>query len=206
MTQMCLFNEGITLYGASGHCKVVMDILGANGLVADRVHDDNPKGDTFMGLPCSLPSGDYDKAIITIGNCQIRKRIAEKMKVKEFVSAIHPSAIVSKYSSVGAGSVVMQGAIIQAGTTIGRHCIVNTNSSVDHDCKVGDFVHIASGATVCGIVEIGECSWIGAGAVVKQCIKIGKNCMIGAGAVVIRDVSDNAVVVGNPGKIIRYNN
>lgn len=198
-----IYNEGITLYGASGHGKVVLDILEATGQRVGRVVDDNPPGDNFMGLPCSLPSADLDRAIITIGNCQIRKRIAEKMRVKEFVSAIHPSAIVSKYSSVGVGSVVMQGSIIQAGTSIGRHCIVNTNSSVDHDCKVGDFVHIASGATVCGIVEIGECSWIGAGAVVKQCIKIGKNCMIGVGAVIIRDVPDNAVVVGNPGRIIR---
>lgn len=197
-------NQGITLYGAGGHCKVVIDILESLELHPSRVHDDNPKGPLFMGLPSSLPSGDYEEAIITIGNCQIRKKIVDKINVEHYITAIHPSAIVSKYSMLGEGTVVMQGAIIQAGSSIGRHCIINTNSSVDHDCKVADFVHIASGATVCGEVEIGECSWVGAGAVIKQQIKIGRNCMIGAGAVIIRDVPDNAVVVGNPGRIMNY--
>lgn len=195
--------NNITLYGAGGHCKVVIDILESNGLKVSNVVDDNPKDNVFMNLPCTVPSGNLDDAIITIGNCQIRKKIAAKIKVKNYFTAIHPSAIISKYSSIGEGTVVMQGGIVQAGCTIGKHCIINTNSSVDHDCKVSDFVHIASGATICGEVKIGECSWIGAGAVVMQQIRIGKNCMIGAGAVIIRDVPDNATVVGNPGRIIK---
>lgn len=198
-------NPGITLYGAGGHCKVVIDILESLGLSVARVHDDNPKDGVFMDLPCSKPSGTYESAIVTIGNCQIRKRIVDRISVGSYLTAIHPSAIISKYASIGEGSVVMQGGIVQAGAEIGAHCIINTNSSVDHDCKISDFVHVASGATVCGEVAIGECSWVGAGAVIKQCITVGKNCMIGAGAVVVHDVPDNAVVVGNPARIIRYN-
>ena len=37
-------------------------------------------------------------------------------------------------------------------------------------------------------------------------INIGNNVTVGAGSVVIKDVPDNAVVVGNPAKIIKYNN
>lgn len=37
-------------------------------------------------------------------------------------------------------------------------------------------------------------------------ITIGDNVTIGAGSVVVKDVPDNAVVVGNPAKIIKYNN
>lgn len=196
--------DNLTLYGAGGHCKVVMDILDANGLAVSKIVDDNPKGDSFMNLPCSIPADEkFDKVIITIGNCQIRKKIADKICVNNYITAIHPFSYVSKNASIGEGSVVMQGGIVQTGCRIGKHCIINTKASVDHDCKIEDFVHIASGATVCGEVEIGECTWIGAGAVVKQCIKIGKNCMIGAGAVIIHDVPDNSVVVGNPGRIIK---
>jgi acetyltransferase-like isoleucine patch superfamily enzyme len=46
---------------------------------------------------------------------------------------------------------------------------------------------------------------VGIGAVVIPKISIGKWVTIGAGAVIIRDVPDFAVVVGNPGKIIKYN-
>lgn len=37
-------------------------------------------------------------------------------------------------------------------------------------------------------------------------VHIGNNVTIGAGSVVVKDVPDNAVVVGNPAKIIKYNN
>lgn len=47
---------------------------------------------------------------------------------------------------------------------------------------------------------------IGANATILPNITIGKNAMIGAGSVVVSDVPDNAIVVGNPAKIIKYVN
>jgi acetyltransferase EpsM len=38
-----------------------------------------------------------------------------------------------------------------------------------------------------------------------QNITIGKWAMVGAGAVIIRDVPDYAVVVGNPGRVVKMN-
>ena len=35
-------------------------------------------------------------------------------------------------------------------------------------------------------------------------VTIGENAIVGAGAVVTKDVPDNAVVVGNPAKVISY--
>ena len=55
-----------------------------------------------------------------------------------------------------------------------------------------------------GNVQVGEGTQIGIGASVIQGVKIGKWAMIGAGSVIISDVPDFAVVVGNPGKIIKY--
>jgi acetyltransferase EpsM len=54
-------------------------------------------------------------------------------------------------------------------------------------------------------VQVGEGTHIGIGACVVQGIKVGKWATIGAGAVIIKDVPDYAVVVGNPGRIIKYN-
>lgn len=45
---------------------------------------------------------------------------------------------------------------------------------------------------------------IGANATILPGIIIGSKALIGAGAVVNRDVPDNAIVVGNPGKIVRF--
>lgn len=188
------------LYGASGHGKVVIDILEAVGKKIDFIVDDNQHVTELLGYEVKRNTGAYPEAIISIGNCQIRKKVVEQLSVDNYVTAVHPSAFISKTASIDEGTVVMHGAIVQTCSKIGKHCIINTGASVDHDCLIDDFVHVAPHATVAGGVEIGECSWIGAGAVIKQYIKIGKNCMIGAGAVVVKDVPDNTTVVGVPAR------
>ena len=191
------------LYGASGHAKVIIDILEANGQKIDFIVDDNPALTELLGYEVRLNTGEYDEAIISIGSCEIRKKVVEGLNVGKYATSVHPSAVVSPRATIEEGSVVMQGAIIQSCARIGKHCIVNTGASVDHDCEIGDYVHVAPHATVLGGVKVGEGSWIGAGAVVKQYITVGKNCMIGAGAVVLHDVPDGATVVGVPGKEIK---
>ena len=197
--------SGLTLYGAGGHCKVVMDILECMGEKIDFVVDDNPPDSSFRLVPCKLPDGCFDRVIITIGDCNIRKDISRKIKVNRYLTALHPSAIISPHCFVGDGTVIMPGVIINSDVIIGKHCIINTKSSVDHECRVADFVHIAPGATLSGNVDIGECSWIGVGTCVKQGIKIGSNCIIGAGSVVVRNIPDNVIAYGNPCKVIKQN-
>jgi maltose O-acetyltransferase len=45
--------------------------------------------------------------------------------------------------------------------------------------------------------------WLGGGAIVLPGVTIGRNAVVGAGAVVTRDVRPNAVVAGNPARVIR---
>lgn len=52
-------------------------------------------------------------------------------------------------------------------------------------------------------VAIGSDVWIGGGAIICPGVKIGDRAVIGAGSVVTRDVPDDAVVGGNPAKLIR---
>lgn len=189
------------LYGASGHGKVIIDILEANNVPIDFIVDDNPAVKEVLGYEVRPNTGSYDAAIISIGSAEIRRKIVESINVKKYPVAIHPTAIISPRAKIGEGTVVMQGAIVQTCAEIGKHCIINTGASVDHECKIGDYVHIAPQAALSGNVEVGDGTWIGIGAVVKQCIKIGKNCMIGAGATVVKDVPDGATIIGVPGGI-----
>lgn len=200
------------LYGASGHAKVIIDILEAMGEKVDCLIDDYSKVSSLQGYPVynSLSDSAPASFIVSIGDNLTRRKIVERLSESRescisFTTAVHPSAIVSPKADIGAGSVVMQGAVIQTEAKIGKHCIVNTASSIDHECFLGDFVHVSPHATLCGNVHVGEGSWIGAGAVVVPGVRIGRWAVVGAGSVITSDVPDFALVFGNRGPVIKEN-
>lgn len=193
--------DKVYLYGASGHGKVIKDIIEAQGGCVEGFVDDNPELSTFCDKPVMHKADGLSPMIVSIGDNMTRKKIVERLSCK-FGVAIHSSAIVSPSAKIGVGTVVMPGAIINADAVIGKHCIVNTGASVDHECVIGDYCHIAPHATLCGQVHVGEGSMVGVGAAVIPCKEIGDWCAIGAGAVVVDNVPDNKTVMGVPAKAL----
>ena len=195
------------LYGASGHGKVIAEIAEELGLEVSGFIDSNPEIKSVLDydVVTHVPN-DVCQLVIAIGNNSIRKKIAEQYINLNIVTLIHPKSIISKRATIGEGTVVMAGATINSEVKIANHCIINTNASIDHDCVIENYVHISPNVALAGNVEVGEGTHIGIGSCVIQGIKIGKWCTIGAGSVIIKDVPDYAVVVGNPGKIVKYNN
>ena len=195
------------LYGASGHGKVIAEIAEELNLSIGGFIDGNPEIKMILDYSVvqSIPD-DINQLIISIGNNSIRKKIAEQYASLDFIKLLHPKSIISKRATIGEGTVVMGGATINSEVKIANHCIINTNASIDHDCVIENYVHISPNVALAGNVEVGEGTHIGIGSCVIQGIKIGKWCTIGAGSVIIKDVPDYAVIVGNPGKIIKYNN
>lgn len=200
--------NSIIVYGASGHGKVIVDLLKKSKIQVKAIIDDTPKFNELLGQPIQK-AGEFEwisneKVILAIGNNRVRKKLAGILNVS-FVTIVHPTAIISDFTNIAEGTVVMAGAILNSDVKIGKHCIINTGAIIEHDCIIEDFVHVSPNASLAGGVKIGEGTQVGIGAVIIQGIKIGKWATIGAGAVIIRDVPDNAVVVGNPGRIIKVN-
>lgn len=200
------------LYGAGGHSKVITDILNSLGIDVVGVFDDRPLGAKLKTMAIdsgirvqgeAFPKLDAP-LIISVGDNQRRAELDRMLRINaEYGRAIHGTAIISAKSTIGEGTVILQGAIVQSAAQVGRHVLVNTAASIDHDNEIGDYAHISPHATLCGHVKVGEGTHIGAGAVVIPSIKIGKWCTIGAGTVVIRDIPDYATAVGNPARIIK---
>jgi sugar O-acyltransferase (sialic acid O-acetyltransferase NeuD family) len=118
----------------------------------------------------------------------------------EPVTLIHPSAVCSKWSRIGKGSMLFPGSVVNAGATLGVNVIVNSGAIVEHDCVIQDHVHIATGARLASTVRVGACAHVGLGAAVKQKVSIGEGAVIGAGAVILGDVPPETVVVGIPAR------
>ena len=83
------------LFGASGHCKVVIDVIQKSSLdVIEMIVDDNPRWDKIEGIPVvKTPYDSFffkDKClIISIGNNKIRKEIANRIP-SNYLVAKHP--------------------------------------------------------------------------------------------------------------------
>jgi acetyltransferase EpsM len=207
----------LVIWGASGHARVVADIIRLTGKFEITGFIDNinlnRRGSEFCGAEVlggqeklgQLHNAGIRHIILGFGNCEARLALSIVVQKSgfELASAIHPRAIVAQDVVIGAGSVVMAGAVINPGTIIGENVIVNTSSSVDHDCRIENAAHIGPGVHLGGGVKIGQASWVGIGAIIKDKIKIGRGAIIGAGAVVLTDIPDGVVAFGVPAKVKR---
>lgn len=197
------------LLGGGGHCKVIIDIIQKSNLdFIEAIIDEKPKTDKIFNIPViQISSSDFLLSkflIISIGNNKIRKKIATQISTN-YLTAIHPSSIIGTNVIIQEGTVIMAGTILNPNVKVGKHCIINSAAVVEHDCVLENFVHISPNAALAGNVFIGEGTHVGIGSSIIQGVKIGKWVTIGAGTVIINDVPDYAVIVGNPGKIIKFN-
>ena len=197
--------QDVIIIGASGHGKVIADIVRLSGDYVFGLLDDAPDvAKEFLERPILGTINDYQryldkKFVIAIGNSDVRERIAEQMHGAEWYTAIHPSAVVSQLGTrIGEGTVIMANAVINPGTSIGKHCIINTGAIIDHDNQIEDYVHVSVGAKLAGTVSVGRKTWIGIGASIRNNTAICADCMIGAGAVVVKDIEEKGTYIGVP--------
>src|SRR5262245_34610491 len=115
---------------------------------------------------------------------------------------------------------------IQKNATVGRRCKISSHTFICEGVTVEDHVFIGHGVTFVndsyprattpsGQLQ-SEADWkveptlvrrgasIGSGATILANVVIGENAIVGAGSVVTRHVPANAIVAGNPARILRY--
>ncbi len=190
------------IIGASGHGKVIADIIKKSGdEVIGFLDDDTTK--PVLGRVCDCEKYADEYFVIAIGSNKIRKRIAEKYSDLKYYTAIHPTAVIGENVSIGEGTVVMANAVINPSAVIGKHCIINTGAVIEHDNELKDYVHVSPKAALCGTVKVGEETHIGAGAVVRNNISVCGNVVVGAGAAVVKDIEKRGTYVGVPAKELR---
>ena len=153
-------------------------------------------------------------------------RIAPDVKLGENVK-IH--AFVNLYGcSIGDNTKIGTFVEIQKKAHIGRNCKISSHTFICEGVVVEDDVFVGHGVTfindkyprainttgglqteedwVCIPTKIEKGASIGSGSTLLCGITVGQNALVGAGSVVIADVPANAVVAGNPAKLIRKMN
>lgn len=178
--------------------------------------DDDPEkeGKTLVGLPIysfskalEVFGKDHLEFIIAIGEPAIKERIFKKLCDMDcaITNLIHPDVSVARSFCCGKGLVFHKGSSTPTSSAFGNNVLVQGLAAMGHNLVLGDNVTISSLAFVAGDVTVGKNTYIGPSSCIRNGITIGENAIIGMGAVVTKDVPDNAVVYGNPAKVMRYN-
>jgi sugar O-acyltransferase (sialic acid O-acetyltransferase NeuD family) len=201
----------VYIIGAGGHGKVAVRAAQANGNRVAALFDDNPllRGREVFGSPIvgnvpSISAFPTRPTLIAIGDNARRLAIAGQLSM-QWLTLVHPAAMVDASARLGHGALVLAGAVVQVDAMIGEHAIVNNNATVEHDCHVGVGAHVSTNACLAGGARIGRRTLVGAGAIVLPGIHVGDFVTIGAGAVVTRNLPDNVTVVGVPARILNPN-
>jgi acetyltransferase-like isoleucine patch superfamily enzyme len=115
---------------------------------------------------------------------------------------------------------------IQKNARIGRRCKISSHTFVCEGVRIEDNVFIGHGVTFVNdtypratapggrlqteedwkveLTVIKKGASIGSGATILSNINIGENAIVGAGSVVTKNVPANAIVAGNPARVLRY--
>jgi sugar O-acyltransferase (sialic acid O-acetyltransferase NeuD family) len=185
----------IILIGGGGHCRACIDVIEQTGLyqILGILDQQDKLGTKLLGYKYIGTDDDISsyqnkniEFLITLGQIKspdVRKKLFNLIQVSgnKLATIVSPRAYVSKWSSLGKGTIVMHDSLINSNTTIGDNCIINTKALVEHDCVIGNHCHISTAAVVNGNVNICDDTFFGSNAVSTHSTTIAKKSFIKAG-------------------------
>lgn len=208
----------ITIIGAGSAAREILQIIKDINAISPKYHirgflsdlnsdiKKQTRGDydVIGGIEGFRPDPD-DYFVVAIAQPESRKKIIEKIvnigaKIEPI---IHPSVLISDYSTIGKGLIAYPHALIGPNVVLGDYVFLQ-RTSIGHDAKIGSFVTISSLCGILGGVHIDSCTFIGNHVTILQNLKVGSGAFVGAGSVVIGNIKPGTKVFGNPARPIKF--
>jgi len=154
--------------------------------------------DSYLCIAPSVKLGRDVKLsrFINLYGCEI----GDETKIGAFVE-IQKNALVGKRCKISSHTFVCEGVTIEDNVFIG-HNVAFINDSYPRATTGDQLQTEADWKVERTLVKKGAS--IGSGSTILANITIGENALIGAGSVVTKDVPANAIVAGNPARVLRF--
>jgi acetyltransferase-like isoleucine patch superfamily enzyme len=127
--------------------------------------------------------------------------VGDETKIGAFVE-IQKNARVGKRCKISSHTFICEGVDIEDNVFVG-HSVTFINDTYPRSTTAGGQLQTEQDWKV-ERTRVRKGASIGSGSTILANVEIGENAMVGAGSVVTRNVPANAVVAGNPAKILRY--
>ena len=138
--------------------------------------------------------------VMGVSSPEGKEKVAGILKAKgaQFVTLVHPYAIVSDFVTLG------EGCIINGRSSIGDNAVLGNfvnlaGSMVGQDAVIGDFSTVTGYANITN-AHLGKSVFVGSHAVIMNKRKIGDGAYVCAGSIVFNNVRAGIKVFGNPAK------
>lgn len=199
----------LILIGGGGHCKSCIDVIEQEDKYIIEGILDLPEniGKKVLNYPIIGSDDEIEKYhekgytfFITVGqisSSDLRSKIYNKLKVlnAKIATIISPIAYVSKYATIGEGTIIMHQALINAEAEVGNNVIINSKALIEHEAVIGDYCHISTDAKINGQVVVKESCFVGSGATIANNVTLTNNVIIPAGTAVYKNVEKSGIYI-----------
>jgi sugar O-acyltransferase (sialic acid O-acetyltransferase NeuD family) len=160
---------------------------------------------SVLGSPDGYQPAPGDRLLLAIGIPYVRRRVTESLldRGAEFLTLIHPTAVVAASASIGPGSILCPYSIASDSCRVGRFVVMNYHSSLGHDATAGDFSVFSPYATLGGNAHIEDDVFLGLHASVGPGKTVGARSKVSANSCVLTSAPTESIIYGVPGRIAR---
>lgn len=210
-------NENVIIFGNGQMAELVYTYIKDQtdhvvcGFTCDQAFIDSSE---YLGLPLvsfeeihsSFPPESHKLFIVTsaANNNQLRKEryLAAKSKGYQFISFISPDAKVYSTSKIGENCFILEDNTIQHFSSIGDNVVMWSGNHLGHHSTISSHTFVTSHVVISGRCEIGSACFLGVNSTIRDGLSIGERAVIGSGANIMKNIPENSIVIGLPGKII----
>jgi sugar O-acyltransferase (sialic acid O-acetyltransferase NeuD family) len=205
-----------------------LHIVGAGGFGRELYvwagqHPDYGKAWTLAGFlddnPAALtPFGDFapvrpltghrptsgDLYLCGVGTPSLKEKLLAPLVAAgaEFLTFVHPQALLGARVKLGRGVVICPGAILSVDIELGDYAMVNLNCTIGHDARIGRWSSLSAHCDITGGVSVGQTCFFGSRATIIPGKSIGDRTVVAAGAVVMTHFPSDVLVAGNPARVV----